>query len=333
MFLTTLGSDPSKDLEELAESLELGLKDNIKDFIDGFEQIGVNYAEKTSPVQESAPTTDSTDTDSQENKEEKDNKKESKTQGVSGAIAPNAMQGNVSNMPVLNSRLRSNSIVDTFLNASPEEQKFMLDNYGFEDLKANMMEIGPFKRRKLINAMNAQYINSFPEYSDFESAIDLLAGTSGINKTKLYKSFFDKNGHLMQFSKMDVKALKQMQDIINEFNANRKNLSEDQIQYFDKNFMQFVKNGAMLQAAKQGRIQNFLSNFSKKNPIYSGIINSVGAYTRQNARTLEMREQSNNRVRNVRDRLGLNNQVVNEPQYTSHDSKLDPSRHIDDRTM
>ncbi len=281
-----------KELENIKGGLDKSLEKDIQTFTDKFSEVGIDITEEDIQNEELAET---------ENEKEAEDKKDKKDKSVGNAI----VSGDVGTQEDLeenglldiSNRKDSNYIADKFMNASLEEQERFLKYYGYEDLAKSGEHLGPFARGKLAKCLEEHFRNNIPEPVDFLQAVTSVSG-SNIN----YRKFFDKDNKPLMFNKLDIETLREIQHVISDFNANKANMSKDEIEFFDKNFMTFIKNGTLLQNIKTGRIRGFFQGFSNRSTVRKNILNAMSSYTRENADNISRSEGRSNKLR---ERLGL----------------------------
>lgn len=284
------------EMEQINNNLEASLDKNIEDYIDKFDEVDIDF---TVPSEEEILEENSKVEESKDSKNSKEqNAKESPTISATASV-PENNQENLSNsmIPANDSKFK----VDTFINSSFDEQKRMLNYYGYAQLADSVSKIGPFQRKKLTNILERHLEESIPSKVEFRNVIDSFAGSLGINCDELYSSLVDENNNVTPFNKVDVSKLKDLNRIISHFNQNRANFIEEDIKAFEVKFIQFVKTGTLLQKAKTGRIASLFSGMTKKSSELSGILNGMSAYTWKNAERIS---ESNAKNSNIRSSLG-----------------------------
>lgn len=294
------------ELSNIKKGLDKSLEKDILEFNDKFAEAGIDFTEGTKEEKE---------IEKEEVKEENDKKdsKETKNAGTSNVVA----QENLEEIPEENGilditdRKSSNEIANKFMEASLDEQEKFLKYYGYEDLAKSAEHLGPFARVKLAKCLEEHLNNSKPTPEDFLNAVSNVSNSS-LN----YDSFFDKNNNLLSFNKLDINTLREIQEVISDFNANKANMSKDEIEFFDKNFMNFVKNGALLQSVKTGKVKGLLQGFGSKATVRKNILNAMSSYTRENANNISQKENISNKLR---DRLGLQ---IKDPSSSIEETRL-----------
>lgn len=283
-----------KELENIKSGLDISLEKDILEFADKFSEVGIDMTEET-------PVANSEEIESGKAAVEKEEKKDSKGKtDASGNVAnDNNLEKEEEENGILDitDRKSSNEIANKFMDASLDEQEKYLKYYGYEDLAKSAEHLGPFARAKLAKCLEEHYKNSLPIPMDFLHAV-----TSVSNSKIDYRTFFDKNNKPIPFNKVDVNTLKEVQQVILDFNKNKTNMSKDEIEFFDKNFMTFIKNGVLLQSIKMGKVRGLLQGLGSKGTIRKNILNAMNSYTRENANTIAATE---NRSNKLRERLGL----------------------------
>lgn len=273
------------EMEQINNDLDKSLEKNIEDFVEKFDEVEIEFKVPSEDeiIEEERVTPEE---EKQENKDKKNNENPAP---ATENVAQNHVEENSNSMIPIDGTSEAKFRVDTFLNTSFDEQKRMLDYYGYAQLADIVSNVGPFQRRKLTNTLEKHLENSIPRQVDFVKVVDSIAGSLGINSMELFNSLVDEENNAVAYSNVNIDRLKEINKIVSYFYQNRDNFSEEQIKEFDTNFMQLVKNGALLQKAKTGRIANFFSGLTKRSTELKSILNSMSAYTWKNANSLAER--------------------------------------------
>lgn len=295
-----------KELGNIKSGLEVSLENDIQTFTEKFAEVEIDMTEETISKSENIEEV------ANEEKNTKADKSESKSNAssvVSNEIDEEELEEN--GLLDITDRKSSNEIANKFMNASLDEQEKFLKYYGYEDLAKSAEHLGPFARAKLAKCLEEHFNNNIP------IPIDFLQAVTSVSDTNIdYRKFFDKNNNPLMFNKLDVDTLRDVQQVISDFNANKANMSKDEIEFFDKNFMSFIKNGALLQNVKTGKIRGFLQGLGTKSTVRKNILNAMSSYTRENANNISKKENVSNKLR---DRLGLQ---IKDPSTSIEETRL-----------
>lgn len=304
-----------KELENIKGGLENSLENDIQTFTDKFSEVGIDITE------EDVPSEEISDSESEKASEDNKNKQDKSGQNVvSNAEIEPQEELEENELLDISNRKDSNYIADKFMNASLEEQEKFLKYYGYEDLAKSAEHLGPFARGKLAKCLEEHFNNNIPIPVDFLQAVRSVSD-SNIN----YRNFFDKDNNPVMFNKLDIDTLREIQHVISDFNVNKANMSKEEIEFFDKNFMNFIKNGTLLQSIKTGRIRGFFQGFGSKSTVRKNILNAMNTYTRENANNISRSEGRSNKLR---ERLGLQ---TKDPSNSIEETRLNSrKRTIDD---
>ncbi len=281
------------EMEQICEKLDSSLEKNVEDFTDKFEEVGIDFEIEQ---KDNGGEENSSKENEQKNNDNTKSSPAAQTQASSNGNIVDQLENNAI-VPAANFDL-SKFRVDNFINASFDEQKKLLDYYGYAQLADSVSNIGPFQRRKLSNILKSHLESSIPDENDFKDVVNKIPASLGINADELYKALIDSNNTPIAFNKIDKQSLKNINEIVSHFNQNRDNYSETEIKEFEKNFMQFVKKGALLQKSKTGRIANMFSGLTRKSSEFTSLINSISSYTDRSGEKYENKELLRQSLRN-----------------------------------
>lgn len=311
-----------KELDNIKGSLETSLENDIQTFTDKFSEVGIDITKDTIPNEVASEVENEKTEESGKDKNDKDKAGAGTVSADSFQSPENLDENGLIDVDPLD-RKNSNYIAEKFMSSSLEEQEKFLKYYGYEDLARSAEHLGPFARGKLSKCLEEHFSNNIPGSADFLKAVSSVS-----NSNIDYTSFFDKNNKPIMFSKLDIETLRDVQQVISDFNANKANMSKEEIEFFDKNFMTFIKNGTLLQSIKTGRIRGFFQGLGNKSTVRKNILNAMNAYTRENANIISRSEGRSNKLR---ERLGLQtkdpSESIEETRLNSRKRTLeDPNR-------
>lgn len=297
-----------KEIDNIKNGLNNSLENDIQTFIDKFSDVEIDMTVENQTNEVSPNTGEEKSSETKDVKNEK-NKLENNVVAAEAIELNDDIEEN--GILDISNRKNSNYIANKFMNASLEEQEKFLKYYGYEDLAKSSEHLGPFARGKLTKCLEEHFNNNIPIPVDFLQAVQSVSD-SNIN----YRDFFDKDNRPVMFNKLNIETLREIQQVISDFNANKANMSKDEIEFFDNNFMTFIKNGTLLQSIRTGKIRSFFQGFSNKSTVRRNILNAMSSYTKENANKIYYGES---RSKKLREKLGLQ---VNSPLNSIEETKL-----------
>lgn len=223
--------------------------------------------------------------------EEKENENKSKTDKEVKGSAVNSVPENNSSptsqenaMVKLTDKQISMNLAKEFRESKTlDEQRKMINGYGYTDLVAMMPYLGLFERKKVFNAVReARDELIVPDEAEFVTKIGQMTGDPSIGND-WYNLLFEQ-GTPRDFKRIDVEELRDIQRAIETINENRNEIAKQDpelLEYFENNFAQFVKTGSLLERSKTGRIKGFLADMvkGKQKAVRDKLAGSMRDYT------------------------------------------------------
>lgn len=266
----TIGKRQNK-IDELStknKELQKHMDDNYKDLNEKFSKDGISIEK---PGAEMGHEKVEQAVDSPE--EEKENENKSKTDKEVKGSAVNSVSENNSSpasqenaMVKLTDKQISMNLAKEFRESKTlDEQRKMINSYGYTDLVAMMPYLGLIERKRMFNVVReARDELIVPDEAEFVTKIGQMTGDPSIGND-WYNLLFEQ-GTPRDFKRIDVEELRDIQRAIETINANRNEIAKQDpelLEYFENNFAQFVKTGSLMERVKTGRIKGFFADMVK----------------------------------------------------------------------
>ena len=317
------------------KELQKHMDDNYKDLNEKFSKDGISIEK---PGAEMGHEKVEQAVDSPE--EEKENENKSKTDKEVKGSAVNSVPENNSSpasqenaMVKLTDKQISMNLAKEFRESKTlDEQRKMINGYGYTDLVAMMPYLGLFERKKVFNAVReARDELIVPDEAEFVTKIGQMTGDPSIGND-WYNLLFEQ-GTPRDFKRIDVEELRDIQRAIETINENRNEIAKQDpelLEYFENNFAQFVKTGSLLERSKTGRIKGFLADMvkGKQKAVRDKLAGSMRDYTmaRQDEKLEKLKYENS-----IRSLLGKDVKPVTDPsennrgdtRFESQPQKLD----------
>ena len=309
------------ELSTKNKELQKHMDDNYKDLNEKFSKDGISIEK---PGAEMGHEKVEHAVDSPEEEKETENKsktdKEVKGSAVNSVSENNSSPASQENAMVkLTDKQISMNLAKEFRESKTlDEQRKMINGYGYTDLVAMMPYLGLFERKKVFNAVReARDELIVPDEAEFVTKIEQMTGDPSIGNY-WYNLLFEQ-GTPRDFKRIDVEELRDIQRAIETINANRNEIAKQDpelLEYFENNFAQFVKTGSLLERSKTGRIKGFLADMvkGKQKAVRDKLAGSMRDYTmaRQDEK-LEKLQYENS----IRSLLGKDVKPVPDPSETN----------------
>ena len=309
------------ELSTKNKELQKHMDDNYKDLNEKFSKDGISIEK---PGAEMGHEKVEQAVDSPE--EEKENENKSKTDKEVKGSAVNSVPENNSSpasqenaMVKLTDKQISMNLAKEFRESKTlDEQRKMINGYGYTDLVAMMPYLGLFERKKVFNAVReARDELIVPDEAEFVTKIGQMTGDPSIGND-WYNLLFEQ-GTPRDFKRIDVEELRDIQRAIETINANRNEIAKQDpelLEYFENNFAQFVKTGSLLERSKTGRIKGFLADMvkGKQKAVRDKLAGSMRDYTmaRQDEKVEKLQYENS-----IRSLLGKDVKPVPDPSETN----------------
>lgn len=309
------------ELSTKNKELQKHMDDNYKDLNEKFSKDGISIEK---PGAEMGHEKVEQAVDSPE--EEKENENKSKTDKEVKGSAVNSVPENNSSpasqenaMVKLTDKQISMNLAKEFRESKTlDEQRKMINGYGYTDLVAMMPYLGLFERKKVFNAVReARDELIVPDEAEFVTKIGQMTGDNSIGNY-WYNLLFEQ-GTPRDFKRIDVEELRDIQRAIETINANRNEIAKQDpelLEYFENNFAQFVKTGSLLERSKTGRIKGFLADMvkGKQKAVRDKLAGSMRDYTmaRQDEKLEKLKYENS-----IRGLLGKDVKPVSDPSETN----------------
>ena len=309
------------ELSTKNKELQKHMDDNYKDLNEKFSKDGISI-EKLGAEMGHEKVEQAVDSP----EEEKENENKSKTDKEVKGSAVNSVPENNSSpasqenaMVKLTDKQISMNLAKEFRESKTlDEQRKMINGYGYTDLVAMMPYLGLFERKKVFNAVReARDELIVPDEAEFVTKIGQMTGDNSIGNY-WYNLLFEQ-GTPRDFKRIDVEELRDIQRAIETINANRNEIAKQDpelLEYFENNFAQFVKTGSLLERSKTGRIKGFLADMvkGKQKAVRDKLAGSMRDYTmaRQDEKLEKLKYENS-----IRGLLGKDVKPVPDPSETN----------------
>ncbi len=323
------------ELSTKNKELQKHMDDNYKDLNEKFSKDGISIEK---PGVEMGHEKVEQAVDSPE--EEKENENKSKTDKEVKGSAVNSVPENNSSpasqenaMVKLTDKQISMNLAKEFRESKTlDEQRKMINSYGYTDLVAMMPYLGLIERKRMFNVVReARDELIVPDEAEFVTKIGQMTGDPSIGND-WYNLLFEQ-GTPRDFKRIDVEELRDIQRAIETINANRNEIAKqapELLEYFENNFAQFVKTGSLMERVKTGRIKGFFADMvkGKQKAVRDKLAGSMRDYTmaRQDEKVEKLQYENS-----IRSLLGKDVKPVTDPsennrgdtRFESQPQKLD----------
>lgn len=309
------------ELSTKNKELQKHMDDNYKDLNEKFSKDGISIEK---PGAEMGHEKVEQAVDSPE--EEKENENKSKTDKEVKGSAVNSVPENNSSpasqenaMVKLTDKQISMNLAKEFRESKTlDEQRKMINSYGYTDLVAMMPYLGLIERKRMFNVVReARDELIVPDEAEFVTKIGQMTGDPSIGND-WYNLLFEQ-GTPRDFKRIDVEELRDIQRAIETINANRNEIAKQDpelLEYFENNFAQFVKTGSLMERVKTGRIKGFFADMvkGKQKAVRDKLAGSMRDYTmaRQDEKVEKLQYENS-----IRGLLGKDVKPVTDPSETN----------------
>ncbi len=309
------------ELSTKNKELQKHMDDNYKDLNEKFSKDGISIEK---PGAEMGHEKVEQAVDSPE--EEKENENKSKTDKEVKGSAVNSVPENNSSpasqenaMVKLTDKQISMNLAKEFRESKTlDEQRKMINSYGYTDLVAMMPYLGLIERKRMFNVVReARDELIVPDEAEFVTKIGQMTGDPSIGND-WYNLLFEQ-GTPRDFKRIDVEELRDIQRAIETINANRNEIAKQDpelLEYFENNFAQFVKTGSLMERVKTGRIKGFFADMvkGKQKAVRDKLAGSMRDYTmaRQDEKVEKLQYENS-----IRGLLGKDVKQVPDPSETN----------------
>ncbi len=292
-----LKSKHEKDIGDLNDAFN----EQIKGFVN--DDIKLEYSENKEKEEKTEETHEDMDQSSEQAEDKKDAPKAAASTNASTAPVP----------VELSERELANNIIYHLTHSSASDIRDMLNGPGFSDIIDAIDSCSAASRRDIIDILdNAQEDLELPDYAEYRRQMKSFM-PSGVSVDDVYDCLFQ-NGEFKDFNSLSKKDIDMLQHVLDKYDTVKKNLSEDQLAYFDENFAQFAKMGSILQRCNMNN-RGLASIFNRiRNPRLQASRNrllfSISKYTSKRFDTINSQMQSGYNLRK-----SLGQQVEETPEY------------------
>lgn len=328
------------ELSTKNKELQKHMDDNYKDLNEKFSKDGISIEKPGAEVERrntEQPVVSPVD-EKNKNGEETENKsktdKEVKGSAVNSISENNSSPASQENAMVkLTDKQISMNLAKEFRESKTlDEQRKMINSYGYTDLVAMMPYLGLIERKRMFNVVReARDELIVPDEAEFVTKIGQMTGDPSIGND-WYNLLFEQ-GTPRDFKRIDVEELRDIQRAIETINANRNEIAKQDpelLEYFENNFAQFVKTGSLMERVKTGRIKGFFADMvkGKQKAVRDKLAGSMRDYTmaRQDEKVEKLQYENS-----IRSLLGKDVKPVTDPsennrgdtRFESQPQKLD----------
>lgn len=319
--------DKINELADKNKDLQKHLDENYQDLNQRFSKDGITLEKPGTTVEKNTPETPTSPAEEREDKEGTNEKtKTSNAPAASGATQPAGQKNAL--VKLSDKQIAMNMAKEFRESKTLEEQRKMINGYGYTDLAAMMPYLGLIERKKMFNAVReARNELIVPDQTEFSTKIEQMTGDPSLGD-KWYDLLFAE-GEPRDFKRLEVEELRDIQRAFETVNEQRNEIGKrdpELLEYFDKNFAQFVKTGSLLERVKTGRIKGFFADMvnGKQKAVRDKLSGSMRDYTmaRQDEKTNKQIYENS-----IRSLLGQEVKPVTDPSVsdrsdTRHESQL-----------
>lgn len=309
------------ELSTKNKELQKHMDDNYKDLNEKFSKDGISIEK---PGAEMGHEKVEQAVDSPEEEKENENKsktdKEVKGSAVNSVPEDNSSPASQENAMVkLTDKQISMNLAKEFRESKTlDEQRKMINSYGYTDLVAMMPYLGLIERKRMFNVVReARDELIVPDEAEFVTKIGQMTGDPSIGND-WYNLLFEQ-GTPRDFKRIDVEELRDIQRAIETINENRNEIAKQDpelLEYFENNFAQFVKTGSLMERVKTGRIKGFFADMvkGKQKAVRDKLAGSMRDYTmaRQDEKVEKLQYENS-----IRGLLGKDVKPVTDPSETN----------------
>ena len=319
--------DKINELSDKNKDLQKHLDENYQDLNERFSKDGMSLEKPGTAVEQNAPEPPASPAEEREDEEGTNEKTKTSNAPASGGTTQPAEQKNAL-VKLSDKQIAMNMAKEFRESKTLEEQRKMINGYGYTDLAAMMPYLGLIERKKMFNAVReARNELIVPDQTEFSTKIEQMTGDPSLGD-KWYDLLFAE-GAPRDFKRLEVEELRDIQRAFETVNGQRNEIGKrapELLEYFDKNFAQFVKTGSLLERVKTGRIKGFFADMvnGKQKAVRDKLSGSMRDYTmaRQDEKTNKQIYENS-----IRSLLGQEVKPITDPSVsdrsdTRHESQL-----------
>ena len=319
--------DKINKLADKNKDLQKHLDENYQDLNQRFSKDGMSLEKPGATVEKNTPEPPASPAEEREDKEGTNEKTKTSNAPASGGTTQPAEQKNAL-VKLSDKQIAMNMAKEFRESKTLEEQRKMINGYGYTDLAAMMPYLGLIERKKMFNAVReARNELIVPDQAEFSTKIEQMTGDPSLGD-KWYDLLFAE-GAPRDFKRLEVEELRDIQRAFETVNGQRNEIGKrapELLEYFDKNFAQFVKTGSLLERVKTGRIKGFFADMvnGKQKAVRDKLSGSMRDYTmaRQDEKTNKQIYENS-----IRSLLGQEVKPITDPSVsdrsdTRHESQL-----------
>lgn len=253
------------DLKVKNEFLNRNYGKNIIDMRELFGKDGINIQTPSMTHENGAPETPTNESNSQTQGNANSSRSNSAQSG-SGNGVPTQNNNQSTSVANITDKQRAQNMAREYMETKTlEEQRNVIDKYGYTDLVAMMRELPYMGRKKMRDDLKYKMGSLVvPKRGEFVNKYVAMMGNGKGNAYLgfVYDSLF-KNGKVADFKKLDVYQIRSIQDMMDWFNKERDNLEAQDpkyVDFFEENFAKFVKMGTLIERSHNSKIRQFFAD-------------------------------------------------------------------------
>lgn len=309
------------ELSTKNKELQKHMDDNYKDLNEKFSKDGISIEKPGAEMgHEKVEQAVGSPEEEKENENKSKTDKEVKGSAVNSVPENNSSPASQENAMVkLTDKQISMNLAKEFRESKTlDEQRKMINSYGYTDLVAMMPYLGLIERKRMFNVVReARDELIVPDEAEFVTKIGQMTGDPSIGND-WYNLLFEQ-GTPRDFKRIDVEELRDIQRAIETINENRNEIAKQDpelLEYFENNFAQFVKTGSLMERVKTGRIKGFFADMvkGKQKAVRDKLAGSMRDYTmaRQDEKVEKLQYENS-----IRGLLGKDVKPVSDPSETN----------------
>lgn len=309
------------ELSTKNKELQKHMDDNYKDLNEKFSKDGISIEKPGAEMgHEKVEQAVGSPEEEKENENKSKTDKEVKGSAVNSVPENNSSPASQENAMVkLTDKQISMNLAKEFRESKTlDEQRKMINSYGYTDLVAMMPYLGLIERKRMFNVVReARDELIVPDEAEFVTKIGQMTGDPSIGND-WYNLLFEQ-GTPRDFKRIDVEELRDIQRAIETINENRNEIAKQDpelLEYFENNFAQFVKTGSLMERVKTGRIKGFFADMvkGKQKAVRDKLAGSMRDYTmaRQDEKVEKLQYENS-----IRGLLGKDVKPVPDPSETN----------------
>lgn len=309
------------ELSTKNKELQKHMDDNYKDLNEKFSKDGISIEKPGAEMgHEKVEQAVGSPEEEKENENKSKTDKEVKGSAVNSVPENNSLPASQENAMVkLTDKQISMNLAKEFRESKTlDEQRKMINSYGYTDLVAMMPYLGLIERKRMFNVVReARDELIVPDEAEFVTKIGQMTGDPSIGND-WYNLLFEQ-GTPRDFKRIDVEELRDIQRAIETINENRNEIAKQDpelLEYFENNFAQFVKTGSLMERVKTGRIKGFFADMvkGKQKAVRDKLAGSMRDYTmaRQDEKVEKLQYENS-----IRGLLGKDVKPVTDPSETN----------------